>query len=64
MPKYKTRKRAKAQKRRRRMVAAVPRDKRILMRWALEGTDKDYKKLNELARRRMLDAPEWWIREP
>ena len=49
MPKYKTRKRAKAQKRRRRMVAAVPRDKRILMRWAAEGTEKDYTKLNELA---------------
>ena len=49
MPKYKTKKIRTAIKRRNAAVKAVPRDKRMLMRWARKGTAKDYEKLRELA---------------
>ena len=49
MPKYKTRKIRAAMKRRNAAVKTVPRDKRMLMRWARKGTAKDYEKLRELA---------------
>ena len=52
MPKYKTRKIRAAMKRRNAAVKTVPRDKRMLMRWARKGTAKDYEKLRELANQR------------
>ena len=59
MPKYKTKKSRTAQRRRKNAVRAVPRDKRVLMRWARRGSDKDYARLNALANRHLLDAPSW-----
>ena len=59
MPKYKTRKIRAAMKRRNAAVKAVPRDKRMLMRWARKGTAKDYEKLRELAGSKIQEAPRW-----
>ena len=59
MPKYKTKKIRTAIKRRNAAVKAVPRDKRMLMRWARKGTAKDYEKLRELAGSSMKVAPRW-----
>ena len=59
MPKYKTRKIRAAMKRRNAAVKTVPRDKRMLMRWARKGTAKDYDKLRKLAGSKLLDAPRW-----
>ena len=59
MPKYKTKKSRTAQRRRKNAVRAVPRDRRVLMRWARRGTEKDYERLNALANRHLLDAPSW-----
>lgn len=59
MPKYKTKKTRTAQRRRKNAVRAVPRDKRVLMRWARRGSEKDYERLNALANRHLLDAPSW-----
>ena len=59
MPKYKTRKIRAAIKRRNAAVKVVPRDKRMLMRWARKGTAKDYDKLRELAGSKVQDAPNW-----
>jgi len=59
MPKYKTKKARTAQRRRKNAVRAVPRDKRVLMRWARRGTEKDYSRLNALANRHLLEAPDW-----
>ena len=47
MPKYKTRKIRAAIKRRKAALQTVPRDKRLLMRWARKGTPKDYEKLHK-----------------
>ena len=57
MPKYKTRKIRAAMKRRNAAVQTVPRDKRMLMRWARKGTAKDYEKLRELAGSKIQEAP-------
>ena len=59
MPKYKTKKARTAQRRRKATMQTVPRDKRILYRWARRGSDKDYEKLNSLANRKLLDAHSW-----
>ena len=59
MPKYKTRKIRAAIKRRNAAVKVVPRDKRMLMRWARKGTAKDYDKLREMAGTKVQDAPNW-----
>ena len=59
MPKYKTKKARTKERRRKATLQTVPRDKRILYRWARRGTDKDYAKLNSLANRKLLDAPSW-----
>ena len=59
MPKYKTRKIRAAMKRRNAAVKTVPRDKRMLMRWARKGTAKDYEKLRELAGSKIQEAPRW-----
>ena len=59
MPKYKTRKIRAAIKRRNAAVKAVPRDKRMLMRWARKGTAKDYEKLRAFADKHISDAPRW-----
>ena len=59
MPKYKTKKSRTAQRNRKAAVRTVPRDKRVLMRWARRGTEKDYQRLNSLANRHLLDAPSW-----
>ena len=59
MPKYKTKKSRTKERRRKATLQTVPRDKRILYRWARRGTDKDYAKLNALANRKLLDAPAW-----
>ena len=62
MPKYKTRKIRAAIKRRNTSVKAVPRDKRLLMRWARKGTAKDYQNLREFAGNHLKDAPNWVTR--
>ena len=59
MPKYKTKKVRTAQRRRKAALRTVPRDKRILYRWARRGSDKDYRHLNKIAHRHLLEAPEW-----
>jgi hypothetical protein len=59
MPKYKTKKVRTAQRRRKAALRTVPRDKRILYRWARKGSDKDYLHLNKIANRHLLEAPEW-----
>ena len=59
MPKYKTKKVRAALKRRKSAIKAVPRDKRLLLRWARTGTPKDYEKLNKLANRSLLEVPNW-----
>ena len=59
MPKYKTRKVRAAIKRRKAALEAVPRDKRLLMRWARKGTPKDYEKLHKHVARSLLKVPEW-----
>ncbi len=40
-------------------MQTVPRDKRILYRWARRGSINDYEKLNKLANRKLLEAPSW-----
>ena len=42
MPKYKTKKSRTAQRRRKATMQTVPRDKRILYRWARRGSINDY----------------------
>ena len=59
MPKYKTKKVRTAIKRRRTAIKAVPRDKRMLMRWARRGTPKDYEKLHAHVARSLLKVPDW-----
>ena len=59
MPKYKTKKVRTAIKRRRTAIKAVPRDKRLLMRWARKGTPKDYEKLHAHVARSLLKMPSW-----
>ena len=59
MPKYKTKKVRTAIKRRRTAIKAVPRDKRLLMRWARKGTPKDYEKLHAHVARSLLKVPDW-----
>ena len=59
MPKYKTKKARTAQRRRKATMQTVPRDKRILYRWARRGSINDYEKLNKLANRKLLEAPSW-----
>ena len=56
MPKYKTKKARTAQRRRKATMQTVPRDKRILYRWARRGSINDYEKLNKLANRKLLEA--------
>lgn len=59
MPKYKTKRVRAAIKRRKTAIKAVPRDKRQLLRWVRTGTPKDIEKLNQFARRKLLDVPKW-----
>ena len=62
MPKYKTRKIRAAIKRRNAAVKVVPRDKRMLMRWARKGTAKDYEKLRAFAGKHISTHPTGWTR--
>ena len=58
MPKYKTRERPKKPKRTtRRLPHRLPKDPRKLLRWAALGTEKDYEKLRELARKARQNLP-------
>ena len=51
MPHYKSRSKSNAAREKRRVRAQVPRDKRKLSRWAVQGTHDDYDKLRRHARR-------------
>ena len=58
MPKYRSRQAQQPKKRKTRKYAKrLPRDPRKLFRWAAQGTDADYKKLRELARKARHSLP-------
>ena len=47
MPRYNSRKKASAQRERKRVRAQMPRDKRHLRHWAVSGTHDDYAKFRQ-----------------
>ena len=47
MPRYNSRKKASAQRERKRVRAQMPRDKRHLSHWAVRGTHDDYAKFRQ-----------------
>ena len=49
MPKYTTKKKRGQKRNQERIKRAIPRDRRHLLQWAVEGTDLDYAKLKEHA---------------
>ena len=55
MPRYHSRSKRQAARDKKRVRAQVPRDKRKLSRWAVQGTHADYDKLRRHARR-LADA--------
>ena len=63
MPRYQTTKRKKAAKARKKAIGSYSRDKRVLKRWAVHGSKKDYEKLRSTATKFAETAPDYVLPE-
>ncbi|MAD44257.1 MAG: hypothetical protein CMH98_04555 [Oceanospirillaceae bacterium] len=63
MPRYTSRKKRTATRKRNAVRAQLPRDKRQLAHWAVRGTDADYAKLRRHAETALQEAPSYVSRE-
>lgn len=59
MPQYTARRKRTKQRKQKKITKGFTRDKRILKRWAVEGTEKDYQKLRRYADTYSAEAPEY-----
>ena len=59
MPKYTSRKKAAAKRQRKTISKSVSKDKRILKRWAAQGSAADYAKLRRYATKYAAKAPDY-----
>ena len=57
MPRYTSKKKAAAKRRRKTVTKSISRDKRILKHWAVRGTARDYEKVRQYAAKFEADAP-------
>ena len=59
MPRYTAKRNRTRQRQQKKVTRGFSRDKRILKRWAISGTDKDYEKFRRYADMHAVDAPEY-----
>ena len=59
MPRYTSKKKAAAKRRRKTVTKSISRDKRILKHWAVRGTARDYEKVRQYAAKFEADAPDY-----
>ena len=59
MPRYSVRKNRTRKRKQKKITKGFTRDKRILKRWAANGTNKDYEKLRRYADTYSAEAPEY-----
>ena len=59
MPRYTAKRNRQKQRRQKKVTRGFSRDKRILKRWAISGTDKDYERFRRYADMHAVDAPDF-----
>ena len=59
MPRYTSKKKAAAKRRRKTVTKSISRDKRILKNWAVRGTARDYEKVRQYAAKFEAEAPDY-----
>ena len=63
MPKYTSKKKAAAKRKKTTVTGSISRDKRILKRWAVSGKSADYEKLRKFASQLRDQAPDYVMPE-
>ena len=64
MPKYTSKKKRGQKRNRERIKRAIPRDRRHLLQWAVEGTDANYEQLREHAAGLLDQVPSYIDKDP